>query len=151
GLNHLLSPFATCQTVIPPSPAWSSGHLRMAPPKSSSFMPRCFSYQAARALWSPLTLKKTPPIPVTLAIAASSPVTATVSLPRRLPRSYRKRSRDGWPAPPSTSPSSWPELVPLAQRSRAGQIPPRPYQLGDLPDVTDVVQRPLVKHLRERH
>src|SRR5215210_1920597 len=68
GLNHLLSFFATCQTVRPRSSAPSSGHLRMAPPKSSSGMPRCFRYHAASAAWSPLVLKNTPPTPVTLAI-----------------------------------------------------------------------------------
>src|ERR1044072_1797695 len=68
GLNHLLSLAATCQTVRPPSSALSSGHLRITPPHSSGFMPRCFSYQAASARWSPRLLKNTPPIPVALAI-----------------------------------------------------------------------------------
>src|SRR5438128_11507712 len=68
GLNHLLSFPATCHTVSPRSSALSSGHLRIAPPKSSSDMPRFFWYQAASAAWSPLLLKKTPPIPVILAI-----------------------------------------------------------------------------------
>src|SRR6266550_287637 len=68
GLNHLLSFFATCHTVRPRSSALSSGHLRIAPPKSSSDMPKCGRYQAARAALSPLLLKKTPPTPVTFAI-----------------------------------------------------------------------------------
>src|SRR5215212_2569823 len=68
GLNHLLSFPATCHTVRPRSSALSSGHLRMAPPKSSSGMPRCFRYHAASAAWSPVLLKNTPPIPVTFAI-----------------------------------------------------------------------------------
>src|SRR5215210_7290290 len=68
GLNHLLSFFATCQTVRPRSSALSSGHLRIAPPKSSSGMPRCFRYHAASAALSPLLLENTPPIPVTFAI-----------------------------------------------------------------------------------
>src|SRR5262245_26976754 len=71
GLNHLVSPSATCHTVRPRSPALSSGQRRMAPPKSSSGMPRCFSYHAARSVLLPLLLKKTPPIPVTLAIVVS--------------------------------------------------------------------------------
>jgi hypothetical protein len=45
--------------------------------------------------------------------------------------------------------SSGPELVLLAQGPRALQVLPRPHQLRDLPDVSDVVQRPLVQHLRE--
>src|SRR6266446_6112482 len=69
GLNHLLSFSATCHTVRPRSSALSSGHLRMAPPKSSSDMPKCFRYHAASAALSPLVLKKTPPTPVTFAIA----------------------------------------------------------------------------------
>src|SRR5262245_21679504 len=68
GLNHLLSLPATCQTVSPRSSALSSGHLRIAPPKSSSGRPRCFWYHAAKAALSPLLLKNTPPTPVTLAI-----------------------------------------------------------------------------------
>src|SRR5215475_11936751 len=43
----------------------------MAPPQSSTFQPRLSRYQAARRLWSDVDLKKTPPIPVTRAIAAS--------------------------------------------------------------------------------
>src|SRR5262245_429224 len=68
GLNHLLSFPATCQTVWPSSSRLSSGHLRIAPPQSSRVNPRCCLYHAASALWSPLVLKKTPPIPVTFAI-----------------------------------------------------------------------------------
>src|SRR4051812_34657988 len=69
GLNHLLSLPATCHTVRPPSFAASSGHLSIAPPKSSSANPKCFLYHAAKAAWSPLLLKKTPPIPVTFAMS----------------------------------------------------------------------------------
>src|SRR5690242_2223670 len=72
GLNHFDSGSATCQTVSPRSSALSSGHLRIAPPQSSSAMPRLSRYQAARRLWSDVDLKKTPPIPVTRAIIASS-------------------------------------------------------------------------------
>src|SRR4029453_18068238 len=68
GLNHLLVCSATCHTVRPRSSALSSGHLRMAPPKSSSCMPRCSRYQARSAAASPLLLKNTPPTPVTFAI-----------------------------------------------------------------------------------
>src|SRR5688572_10000603 len=71
GLNHLLSLDAVLQTVRPLSSALSSGHLRIAPPQSSSGIPRCFRYHAASAALSPLLLKKTPPIPVTFAIRAS--------------------------------------------------------------------------------
>src|SRR5262245_59970584 len=71
GLNHLLSAEATCHTVRPLSPAWSSGHLRTAPPKSSSCMPKWVRYQPASAARSPLLLKNTPPIPVTMAIVSS--------------------------------------------------------------------------------
>src|SRR5450631_1546877 len=70
GPNHWLSLSARCQTVRPRSSALSSGHLRTAPPKSSSCMPKCFRYHAASAALSPLLLKKTPPIPVTFAIVA---------------------------------------------------------------------------------
>src|SRR4249919_1643831 len=70
GLNHLLSFPARLQTVTPRSSALSSGHLRMAPPQSSSAMPRCFLYHAASAAWSPLLLRNTPPIPVILAIVS---------------------------------------------------------------------------------
>src|SRR3954463_16279070 len=68
GLNHLLSFAATCHTVRPRSSAVSFGHLRMAPPKSSSGMPRCFEYHAASSALSDVLLKKTPPIPVTFAM-----------------------------------------------------------------------------------
>src|ERR1043165_262080 len=68
GLNHWLSFSARCHTVRPRSSALSSGHLRMAPPKSSSGRPRCFRYHAARAALLPLLLKKTPPTPVIFAI-----------------------------------------------------------------------------------
>src|SRR5437773_3995774 len=70
GLNHSLSFSATCHTVRPRSSALSSGHRRMAPPKSSSDRPKCFRYHAASAAWSPLLLKKTPPTPVIFAILA---------------------------------------------------------------------------------
>src|SRR6185295_11193178 len=70
GLNHWVSFSATCHTVRPRSSALSSGHLRIAPPKSSSRRPKCFRYQAASAALSPLLLKKTPPIPVIFAIVA---------------------------------------------------------------------------------
>src|SRR5213595_2974660 len=70
GLNHSLSFSATCHTVRPRSSALSSGHLRIAPPKSSSDMPKCFRYHAASAVLSPLLLKKTPPTPVIFAIVA---------------------------------------------------------------------------------
>src|SRR6185369_1553216 len=70
GLNHLLSFPATCHTVRPRSSALSSGHLRIAPPKSSSAIPKYFRYHAASAAWSPLLLKKTPPTPVIFAILA---------------------------------------------------------------------------------
>src|SRR6185436_20129563 len=70
GLNHWLSFPATCHTVRPLSSALSSGHRRIAPPKSSSGRPKCFRYHAASAALSPLLLKNTPPTPVTLAIVA---------------------------------------------------------------------------------
>src|SRR5256885_1526426 len=70
GLNHWLSFSATCHTVRPRSSALSSGHLRIAPPKSSSGMPKCFRYHTASAALSPLLLKKTPPTPVIFAIVA---------------------------------------------------------------------------------
>src|SRR6185437_5665110 len=69
GANHLVLGSATCQTVTPSSPARSSGHFSIAPPHDSRGMPRCFWYHAARALWSFVLLKNTPPIPVTFAIA----------------------------------------------------------------------------------
>src|SRR5689334_237685 len=68
GLNHLLSFDATLHTVRPPSSAVSCGHLRMAPPKSSSVNPKFFRYQSASAELSPVLLKNTPPIPVIFAI-----------------------------------------------------------------------------------
>src|SRR5882724_4651934 len=74
GLNHWLSFSATCHTVRPRSSALSSGHLRIAPPKSSSRRPKCCRYHAASAALSPLLLKKTPPPPVILAIVALVPV-----------------------------------------------------------------------------
>src|SRR6266850_4056499 len=73
GLNHWLSFPATCHTVRPRSSALSSGHLRIAPPKSSSVMPKCLRYHAASAALSPLLLKKTPPTPVIFAIVALLP------------------------------------------------------------------------------
>src|ERR1700752_4015012 len=73
GLNHLLSFAATCHTVRPLSSALSSGHLRMAPPQSSSGRPRCFRYHAISAAVSPLVLRNTPPTPVTFAIVALLP------------------------------------------------------------------------------
>src|SRR6267154_2666688 len=74
GPNHWLSFSATCHTVRPRSSALSFGHLRIAPPKSSSDMPKCFRYHAASAALSPLLLKKTPPTPVTFAIVGLLPV-----------------------------------------------------------------------------
>src|ERR1041384_7219855 len=68
GLNHLLSFAATVHTVRPRSSALSSGHRKMAPPQSSSANPKCFRYHAARASWSPVLLKKTPPMPVIFAM-----------------------------------------------------------------------------------
>src|SRR5689334_25170875 len=72
GLNHFDSRSATCQTVRPPSFTGSSCHLRIAPPHSSSAIPRLSRYHAASRLWSDVDLKNTPPIPVTRAITASS-------------------------------------------------------------------------------
>src|SRR6185503_10091268 len=86
GLNHWLSLSATCHTVRPRSSALSSGHRRMAPPKSSSGMPKCFRYHAASAALSPLLLKKTPPIPVIFAIVAL-PARSTRALDRHAPKS----------------------------------------------------------------
>src|SRR6185437_446681 len=74
GLNHALSFSATCHTVRPRSSALSSGHLRIAPPQSSSEMPKCFRYHAPSAAWSPLLLKKTPPTPVIFAIVPLLPI-----------------------------------------------------------------------------
>src|SRR5262245_10067366 len=71
GLNQFDSRSATCQTVTPRSWARSSGHLKIAPPQSSSARPKLSLYQAARRLWSDVDLKNTPPIPVTRAIDAS--------------------------------------------------------------------------------
>src|SRR5689334_17424768 len=73
GANHWLSCFATCHAVTPPSEPLSSGHLSAAPPHGSIGIPRFFWYQAARALGSPVLLKKTPPIPVTLAMLSPQP------------------------------------------------------------------------------
>src|SRR4051812_10742933 len=73
GLNQLLSFSATCHTVRPLSSAVSAGQLNTAPPHSSSFTPRCRWYHAASALESWLERKKTPPMPVTLAIGRSYP------------------------------------------------------------------------------
>src|SRR5690348_2464413 len=72
GANHLVLGSATCQTVTPSSPARSFGHFNIAPPHDSRGMPRCFWYHAARALWSFVLLKNTPPIPVTFAIPLPS-------------------------------------------------------------------------------
>src|SRR3989442_11403549 len=98
GLNHWLSFSATCHTVRPRSSALSSGHLRIAPPKSSRDMPKCFRYHAASAALSPLLLKKTPPTPVTFAITRLLCVSTTggetgVEL-RRRPRSPGFGGRD---------------------------------------------------------
>src|SRR2546423_3638196 len=90
GLNHWLSFSATCHTVRPRSSALSSGHLRIAPPKSSSDMPKCFRYHAASAALSPLLLKKTPPTPVILAIVALLPVQPPNGVARKL------RARAQW-------------------------------------------------------
>src|SRR3954466_1539660 len=79
GLNHFDSRSATCQTVRPRSSALSSGHSSFAPPQGSSTMPRLSRYHAANRLWSDVDLKKTPPIPVTRAIA-----TSPLDLSRRL-------------------------------------------------------------------
>src|SRR5687767_1215051 len=68
GLNHWLFFSATCQTVRPPSLALSSGHLRIPPPQDSNWIPRFLPYHSASFLWSPVDLKNTPPIPVTLAM-----------------------------------------------------------------------------------
>src|SRR5437667_10890626 len=73
GLNQSVSRWATCQTVRPLSSAWSSGHFKIAPPQSSSAMPRCCLYQAASLVWSVVDLKKTPPMPVTPAMAGKIP------------------------------------------------------------------------------
>src|SRR3954447_12458508 len=86
GLNQSLSRSATCQTVTPRSPALSSGQRKIAPPHSSSVTPRWSRYQAARAVRSVLDLKKTPPIPVTLAMLrspiAERPIVAAPELTR---------------------------------------------------------------------
>src|SRR3954447_8602137 len=68
GANHLLSGAAVVQTVMPPSSCASSPHLRIAPPQLSSEIPRLSLYHLVSAAWSPVLLKKTPPIPVTFAI-----------------------------------------------------------------------------------
>src|SRR5690348_13585691 len=72
GANHLLSAFATCHAVTPLSSPLSSVQCSAAPPHGASGIPRCFWYHAASAAGSPLLLKKTPPIPVILAITLSS-------------------------------------------------------------------------------
>src|SRR6202158_1726250 len=77
GLNHLLSLSAICHAVTPLSSALSSDHLRAAPPKSSSRIPKCSLYQCARALLSCLALKNTPPIPV---IGATLPSCVRIKL-----------------------------------------------------------------------
>src|SRR3954462_4150208 len=107
GLNHFESRSATCQTVRPRSSALSSGHLRIAPPQSSSAIPRLSRYQAASRLWSDVDLKKTPPIPVTRAITASSSVVGSRVLRDRLGVKYRRCLPDGlalqgawWQYPP---------------------------------------------------
>ena len=41
------------------------------------------------------------------------------------------------------------KLIELAQRTRARQVFARPNQLRDLPDVSQIVQRPFVHHLRQ--
>src|SRR5262245_41930395 len=84
GLNHLLSLSARCHTVSPRSSARSSGHLRIAPLKSSGGMPKCFWYQAASAALFPLHLRKTPPIPVIFANLASSSLGRLTSADQRL-------------------------------------------------------------------
>src|SRR5262245_32943440 len=99
GLNHLLSFAATVQTVRPPSPALSSGHLRMAPPQSSSVMPRCFRYQSASAALSPVLLKKTPPTPVTFAIVILLPIcrlTGGASAASEEPESMSESAARAW-------------------------------------------------------
>src|SRR5882762_4521552 len=82
GPNHWLSFSATCHTVRPRSSALSFGHLRIAPPKSSSCMPRCFRYHAASAALSPLLLKKTPPTPVIFAIVTLLPTSSPTAVKR---------------------------------------------------------------------
>src|SRR5688572_20769942 len=98
GLNHLLSLAAVCQTVMPPSPALSSGHLRSEPPHSSNLSPRYFSYHAASAFWSPVLLKKTPPIPVTLAMVASRLCDAVASCQTEGCGARQRASRQDEPA-----------------------------------------------------
>src|SRR6185295_700757 len=82
GLNHWLFFSATVQTVRPRSSALSSGHFKIAPPHSSSCNPRCRAYQAASCVWSDLDLKKTPLIPVTLAMEDSLALHAARGEPR---------------------------------------------------------------------
>src|SRR6516162_6416256 len=91
GLNHFDSRSATCQTVMPPSPALSSGHFRIAPPHSSSAKPRLSRYHVASRLWSDVDLKKTPPIPVTRAMTPSS-----FSVPYRLVLQRRPGVHEKW-------------------------------------------------------
>src|SRR4051812_40595853 len=67
GANHVVSAAAAFHTVAPPSVCASPDHLRIAPPHGSTTSPRCFAYQAVRALGS-FALKNTPPMPVIRAI-----------------------------------------------------------------------------------
>jgi hypothetical protein len=46
---------------------------------------------------------------------------------------------------------SWFQVIVLAQRAGARQIRSCPHQLGDLADVPQVVQRPLVQHIDRRY
>src|SRR5262249_39908465 len=68
----------------------------IAPPQTSSTSPRCFAYQAASSLWSPLDLMNTPPMPVTFAMPPSleRPRIASLADLRQL---FGHRSGDGRP------------------------------------------------------
>src|SRR4029077_1319938 len=116
GLNHWLSFPATCHTVRPLSSALSSGHLRIAPPKSSSDMPKCFRYHAASSALSPLLLKKTPPTPVIFAIVALLAV--------YLLGSYRI------PTPPEPNSSRLTSFKSTRFDSPANNVGPWPASLG---------------------
>src|SRR5437762_1773201 len=118
GLNHLLSFFATCHTVRPRSSALSSGHLRIAPPKSSSDMPKCFRYHAVSAALSPLLLKKTPPTPVTFAIVVLLPVWCGASLGFHGMEFYHRRR-----VPPASRVLDPARNAELRSRSTGSQTP----------------------------
>src|SRR5262245_24514131 len=75
GANESPSAAATDQIVVPLIAApVSSAQVNTAPPQSSTSRPRCFLYQAHKALGS-RALKKIPPMPVTRFIGhlATSP------------------------------------------------------------------------------